>query len=130
MFSPETQVLIVDDMKTMRKLVTKSLSEMGLKNVTEAEDGQKAWDILIAGNGKFGLVISDWNMPNVSGLEFLKRVRSEEKFKTLPFVLLTAESETAQVMTAISAGVSSYLVKPFSTAALAEKLKAVHKKAA
>lgn len=128
MFDPKTQILIVDDMKTMRKLVKKACTDLGFTNFLEAEDGAQAFETLAGANPPVGLVISDWNMPNCTGLDFLKRVRAESRFKNTPFLLLTAESEAAQVATAIQAGVDNYMIKPFSTAALSEKLEAVHKK--
>ena len=125
MFANSTGILVVDDMKTMRKIVSKSLRSMGFEKITEAEDGQKAWVLLNEPPFPIELVISDWNMPNSSGLDFLKRVRASEQFKTLPFMLLTAENEAEQVKEAVVAGVSNYMVKPFTPATLGEKLKAV-----
>ncbi len=112
MFAPQTKILIVDDMMTMRKLVAKALTELGFTNLTDAE--------------QFQLIVSDWNMPKVSGLELLKTVRQMSAYKDIPFVLLTAESEKAQVIEAIQARVSGYVTKPFTTAILGEKLKSVH----
>jgi two-component system chemotaxis response regulator CheY len=128
MFANSTGILVVDDMKTMRKIVSKSLRSMGFKKITEAEDGQKAWVLLNDPPFPIELVISDWNMPNSSGLDFLKRVRADDRFKNLPFMLLTAENEAEQVKEAAIAGVSNYMVKPFTPATLGEKLKAVYAK--
>ncbi|MEO0336741.1 MAG: response regulator [Pseudomonadota bacterium] len=128
MFASSTGILVVDDMKTMRKIVTKSLKNMGFEKITEAEDGQKAWALLNDPPFPVELVISDWNMPNSTGLDFLKRVRADSRYKDLPFMLLTAENEAAQVKEAVTAGVSNYMVKPFTPATLEEKLKAVHAK--
>lgn len=128
MFDLGIKVLIVDDMKTMRKLVIRSCQEMGFKNFVEAQDGQEAWAILNSPENQVQLVISDWNMPNCTGLDLLKRVRADGRLKDLPFILLTAESEAAQVATAIQAGVDNYLVKPFQTASLKQKLEVVAKK--
>ncbi len=128
MFDPKTIILVVDDMKTMRKLVKKSCTDLGFSNFLEAEDGAQAFETLAAANPPVGLVISDWNMPNCTGLDFLKRVRAESRFKHTPFLLLTAESESSQVATAIQVGVDNYMIKPFSTNALSEKLTAVYKK--
>lgn len=127
MFKPETKILIVDDMTTMRKIVQKSLREMGFSNFVEAADGQKGWDSLNT-MGPFGLVVSDWNMPNVTGIEFLKRVRADSNLKTTPFLLLTAESEVEQVKEAVVAGVDGYVVKPFTTETLKKKIEEVAKK--
>jgi two-component system chemotaxis response regulator CheY len=128
MFDPNTKILVVDDMMTMRKLVTKSLKEIGFKDISEAKDGAEAWEALSNANPPFGLVVSDWNMPNSSGMDLLKRVRSDSKYGTLPFVLVTAENEKHQVMEAIQAGVSNYVTKPFKTEDLRTKLEAVHRK--
>lgn len=127
MFKPTTKVLIVDDMMTMRKLVKKSLSEIGFTTFEEAENGQKAW-LKLNEVKDIGLIVSDWNMPEVTGLELLKRVRADAVLKVLPFVLLTAEAEAHQVKEALSLGVDNYVIKPFTTIGLQEKLEQVHKK--
>lgn len=129
MFDYNTTVLVVDDMTTMRKIVQKALKEIGFSNFVEAADGQKAWEVLNE-TSSVGLVISDWNMPNATGLDFLKRVRSDGRYKGLPFVLLTAESELEQVKEAVMAGVDNYIVKPFTPAMLEQKLEETHKKKA
>ncbi|NCN95580.1 MAG: response regulator [Bdellovibrionales bacterium] len=128
MFDPNTPVLVVDDMKTMRKLVIRACTQLGFTNFTEAGDGAEAWSLLSASDSKIGLVISDWNMPNATGLDLLKRVRSNQKTSALPFLLLTAESEASQVQTAVAAGVDSYIVKPFTAEAIETKLKQVYAK--
>ncbi len=130
MFDPNITVLVADDMKTMRKIVIKGLMDIGFKNFLEAVDGQEAWMTLNANADKVKLVVSDWNMPNCSGLDFLKRVRADGRFKKLPFVLVTAESEMSQVAEAVSAGVDNYVVKPFKSEDLKTKLEAVYKKCA
>ncbi|RME15840.1 MAG: response regulator [Bdellovibrio sp.] len=127
MFPPETKILIVDDMKTMRKIVMKALKNMGYSNFIEAENGNIAWAKLNE-EKDIGLIISDWNMPECTGLNFLKMVRSSSDFKNTPFVLVTAESEMSQVQEAVQAGVDNYIVKPFSAQSLQEKLMAVYKK--
>lgn len=127
MFAPQTKILIVDDMMTMRKLVAKALTELGFTNLTDADNGESALEkIKLVGSEQFQLIVSDWNMPKVSGLELLKTVRQMSAYKDIPFVLLTAESEKAQVIEAIQARVSGYVTKPFTTAILGEKLKSVH----
>lgn len=126
MFDPKTKVLVVDDMLTMRKIVTKIVREIGFTDVIEASDGNEAWEKVQAGG--IGLIISDWNMPNCTGLEFLKRVRAEAKFKATPFILVTAEAEKTQVAEAVQSGVDQYVVKPFTKDALVVKLEMVHKK--
>ena len=128
MFDPSSTILVVDDMKTMRKLILKSCRDLGFSNFVEAADGNEAWNTLNEMAGKVDFVISDWNMPNCTGLEFLKKVRADQKFAAMPFVLLTAESEAKQVIEAQKAGVSNYIVKPFTTATLEQKLKQVYQK--
>lgn len=128
MFDPKIKILVVDDMMTMRKIVTKALKEMGFSDFIEAGDGAKAWEALNQSATAVSLVISDWNMPNSTGLDLLKRVRGDGRFKKLPFILLTAEAEATQVSEAIQVGVSGYMVKPFTLELLKEKLEAVHKR--
>jgi two-component system chemotaxis response regulator CheY len=122
------RVLVVDDMMTMRKLVTKCCKEIGFTDFVEAADGALAFAELEKANPPIGLVISDWNMPNLTGLDFLKKVRADARFKALPFVLVTAEAEQSQVVEAVKAGVTNYVVKPFTAQILKEKLEAAHKR--
>lgn len=128
MFDPKTRILIADDMMTMRKLVIKSLKELGFSDFLEAGDGRQAWELLSGSDLPVGLIISDWNMPNATGIDFLKRVRAESRFRHLPFLLVTAEAETAQVAEAVVAGVTDYVVKPFTTDLLKAKIASAHKK--
>jgi len=128
MFSLSTKVLVVDDMMTMRKLVSKVCKEIGFTDIVEAADGALGWEAVQNANPPIGLIISDWNMPNCTGLDFLKRVRGDSRFGKLPFVLVTAEAEQHQIVEAVKAGVSNYVVKPFTSDALKAKLEAVHKK--
>lgn len=123
------KVLVVDDMMTMRKLVIRSLKELGFEDISEAEDGAKAWQLLSAGSSQYGLVVSDWNMPNCTGLDLLKRVRGDSRYKTTPFILVTAESEKTQVIEALKSGVSAYVIKPFDTPTLKTKLEEAQQKA-
>lgn len=128
MFPPDTRILIADDMPTIRDLVKNQLKALGFKHIVEAIDGEQAMQLLIS-NFSAGtpiqLVISDWNMPKMTGLEFLKQVRASPNWANLPFVLLTSESERDQVTEAILAGVSQYVVKPFAAKIFEEKLKGV-----
>lgn len=131
MFPNTTRILVIDDMNTMRQLVKAQLKAMGFSNFLEAENGEKAYEILIGQIAKkepIELVLSDWNMPVMTGLELLKKVRAMPEFKTLPFMLVTAEGEQHQVIDAIKSGVSNYLVKPFTPAAIQEKIAAVWKR--
>ena len=128
MFDPSTFVLVVDDMSTMRKIVMKNLKELGFSNFKEAADGSQAWEVISTSQPQIGIVVSDWNMPNCTGLELLKRVRSDSRFKKLPFLLVTAEAEQHQIIEAVKAGVDQYVVKPFTKEALLEKLTLVFEK--
>ncbi len=131
MFAPTTKVLICDDMLTMRMIIKKTLTTLGFTSISDFSDGAKAWAGLedAAAKGEpFQLILSDWNMPNMTGIDLLKKVRGDERFKALPFLLITAENEKSQVMEAIQAGVSQYVVKPFTPEALKEKLESVYKK--
>lgn len=120
MFSPDTKILIVDDMLTMRKIVSKTLKNLAFSNITECKNGIEAWETLQ--NGGFQLIISDWNMPECTGIELLEKVRTDGSLGKLPFVLLTAEAETVQVQEALEKGVDNYIVKPFSADTLKTKL--------
>jgi two-component system chemotaxis response regulator CheY len=131
MFNENTRVLIIDDMNTMRQLVKGQVRAMGFKNIQEAENGEAGFKIL-AETHKAGapieLILSDWNMPVMTGIDLLKKVRATAEYKNVPFMLITAEGESSQVMEAIKSGVSNYVVKPFTPAVLQEKLLAVWKK--
>jgi two-component system chemotaxis response regulator CheY len=116
-------VLIVDDYKTMLRIIRNLLKQIDFNNVEEATDGGEALAKLKAGN--FGLVISDWNMVPMSGLELLQEVRQDSRLKTLPFIMITAESKTENVVAAKQAGVSNYIVKPFNAETLREKIEKV-----
>jgi len=127
MIPVETKILIADDMPTIRDLVKNQLKALGFKNILEATDGEQALNLLIQHESqepKVKLVISDWNMPKMSGLEFLKQVRATDQWRELPFILLTSEAERDQVTEAILAGVSQYIVKPFAGKAFEEKVNA------
>jgi len=117
------KILVVDDHQTMRQIVRRSLGELGFMNVTEAVDGMDALSKLE--KDKFGFIISDWNMPNMMGLDFLKAVRSNESYKGIPFLMVTAEAKKENVFEAAKAGVSQYIVKPFTVASLEEKIVAI-----
>jgi two-component system chemotaxis response regulator CheY len=116
-------VLIVDDYKTMLRIIRNLLRQIGFNNVDEASDGATALQKLRRDN--FGLVISDWNMEPMTGLQLLKEVRSDEKLRGLPFIMVTAESKTENVIAAKKAGVNNYIVKPFNAATLKTKMTAV-----
>lgn len=116
-------VLIVDDYKTMLRIIKNLLNQIGFKNVDEATDGEMALSKL--GEKKYGLIISDWNMEPMSGFQLLEKVRGDEKLKELPFIMITAESKTDNVVAAKKAGVSNYIVKPFNAETLKSKIASV-----
>ena len=114
------KILVVDDFATMRKVVRNMLRGIGCDNVNEAENGQEGFRM--AKTGEYGLIVSDWNMPVMTGLEFLKAVRADEKTKDIPFLMVTAESLKENIIQAIQAGASNYIVKPFTPQVFEEKL--------
>ncbi|MBJ7253049.1 MAG: response regulator [Acetobacteraceae bacterium] len=116
-------VLIVDDYRTMLRIIRNLLKQLEFNNVDEAMDGQEALAKLRAGN--FGLVISDLNMVPMTGLDLLKEVRADQRLKDMPFVMITAESKTENVVAAKQAGVSNYILKPFNAETLREKIEKV-----
>ena len=120
------KVLVVDDMSTMRRIVRNVLKQIGYTSVEEAPDGQEALKRLKGGG--FGLVVTDWNMPVMTGLELLKAIRADAELKILPVLMVTAEAQKENIIEAIQAGVSNYVVKPFTAEALLEKLTKVFAK--
>lgn len=132
MFKTTTRFLIVDDFSTMRKVIKKALFDLGYENVLEAADGVKAYELLekySQTSEPVEVVMSDWNMPNMMGIDLLKKCRIDSRYKNLPFMLITAESEQSQIIEAVRAGVSDYVIKPFSPSTLKGKLETVFKKA-
>lgn len=119
-------ILVVDDFSTMRRIVKNCLKQLGFENITEAEDGAVAWNKLQAGEFKF--IISDWNMPNMMGIDLLRNVRSSDNYKAVPFLMVTAEAQKENVLEAAKAGVSNYIIKPFTADALQQKMEAIFKK--
>jgi two-component system chemotaxis response regulator CheY len=122
------KILVVDDFPTMRRIVRNLLKELGYANVDEAEDGQVGLSRLQGGG--FDFVISDWNMPNMDGLEMLKRIRADASLSHLPVLMVTAESKKENIIAAAQAGASGYVVKPFTAATLDEKLSKILEKMA
>lgn len=120
----ELNILVVDDFPTMRKIVRQVLRQLGYNNVQEAEDGEAALRILRQ-KTDIQFVISDWNMPNMTGIELLKAVRAEPSLKGLPFLMVTAEADKENIVEAVKSGVSSYIVKPFNAATLKEKIEKI-----
>ncbi len=131
MFNTNTKFLVVDDFSTMRKIIKKVLDEIGYKNVVEAVDGRNALEVInnsFKAGDPIQFVISDWNMPNMQGIELLRACKENPQYKSLPFMLVTAESEQAQIIEAAKAGVSEYVVKPFNAATLKAKIERVYAK--
>lgn len=114
------KILIVDDFATMRKIVRTLFERLGFHKLTEAEDGVDALGKLKA--SKYDFIVSDWNMPNMMGLDLLKAVRSDANLKDIPFLMITAESQQENVVQAVQAGVSNYVVKPFNQDVMEKKL--------
>lgn len=117
------RILVVDDSSTMRRIIGNSLKEIGLINIVRADDGDVAWEIVQKGG--IDLILSDHKMPKMSGEEFLRLVRESEEFKDIPFIMITAEAFRDNVMNAIKLGVSNYIVKPFNSKQLLEKILSV-----
>ena len=117
------RILIVDDFSTMRRIVKNLLADLGYTNTAEADDGKTAWPMLES--GEFDFVVTDWNMPGMTGIDLLKAVRSSEKLRALPVLMVTAEAKRDQIIAAAQAGVSGYVVKPFTAAALQEKIEKI-----
>ncbi len=115
--------LVVDDFSTMRRIVRNLLKELGFTNVDEAEDGQVALHKLK--NSQFEFVVTDWNMPNMTGIELLRAIRADAQLKHLPVLMVTAEAKKENIIEAATAGASGYVVKPFTAATLDEKLKKI-----
>ncbi|MBW1796530.1 MAG: chemotaxis response regulator CheY [Deltaproteobacteria bacterium] len=122
----DMKVLVVDDFATMRRILKNVLKQIGFTNIIEADDGSTALSVLK--KNKVDLIMSDWNMPKVSGLELLKAVRSDESMKNIPFLMVTAEGQKDSVIQAVQAGVSNYIVKPFTAETIKEKLEQIFKK--
>lgn len=120
--------LVVDDFSTMRRIVRNLLKELGFTNVQEAEDGVDALNKLRG--EEFEFVVTDWNMPNMTGIELLKSIRADAKLKHLPVLMITAEAKKENIIEAAQAGASGYIVKPFTAATLDEKLKKIFEKMA
>lgn len=117
---PNMKFLVVDDFSTMRRIVRNLLKELGFNNVDEAEDGVVALQKLRS--GKYDFVVSDWNMPNMTGLDLLKNIRADANLKHIPVLMVTAEAKKENIIAAAQAGASGYVVKPFTAATLEEKL--------
>ncbi len=117
---PNMKILVVDDMVTMRKIVKNILKQLGFAHIDEAENGQEALQKLRSDT--FGFVVSDWNMPVMTGIDLLRAIRADEKLKATPVLMVTAEAQQSNLIEAVQAGVSNYIVKPFTAETMQEKL--------
>lgn len=114
------RILVVDDFSTMRKIIKNILRQLGFTNVVEADDGTTAWEVLNRDNIDF--IVSDWNMPQMTGIDLLRKVRSSEEYATTPFLMVTAEAQQENIIEAVQAKVSNYIVKPFTPETLGQKI--------
>jgi two-component system, chemotaxis family, chemotaxis protein CheY len=123
--SPEARILIVDDFATMRRIIKNILKQLGYSVVDEADDGNAALAKLKS--AKFDFVITDWNMPNMSGLELIKAIRADAQLKTMPILMVTAEAMKENIIEAVKAGVNNYVVKPFTAEVMKDKMAKIFK---
>jgi two-component system chemotaxis response regulator CheY len=114
------KILVVDDFSTMRRIVRNLLGDLGYTNITEADDGKSAWPLLQAGS--FDFVVTDWNMPGMTGIELLRSIRGDARIAKTPVLMVTAEAQREQIIEAAQAGVNGYIIKPFNAATLKEKI--------
>ncbi|ARP53077.1 chemotaxis response regulator CheY [Alcaligenes faecalis] len=128
MVQKNIKILVVDDFPTMRRIIKNLLKDLGYENVDEAEDGLMGLEKLR--NGNFEFVVSDWNMPNLDGLEMLKQIRADANLSSLPVLMVTAEAKKENIIAAAQAGANGYVVKPFTAATLEEKLNKIFEKMA
>ena len=119
-YDKNMRILVVDDFSTMRKIIKNILRQLELTNVVEADDGTTAWEVLNRDNIDF--IVSDWNMPKMSGIELLRKVRASEEYAATPFLMVTAEAQQENIIEAVQAKVSNYIVKPFTPETLAQKI--------
>ncbi|MCT4535327.1 MULTISPECIES: chemotaxis response regulator CheY [Halodesulfovibrio] len=119
-FDPNMRVLVVDDFSTMRRIVKNILRQLGFTNMVEADDGTTAWETL--NKDRIDFIICDWNMPQMTGIELLRKVRSSEEFADLPFLMVTAEAQQENIIEAVQAKVSNYVVKPFTAEIMKQKI--------
>jgi two-component system chemotaxis response regulator CheY len=130
MFPPETRILIVEDMSSVREVIVEMCNALGFKNVTGSSDGANAWQTIQNAPEEFGIIISDLNMPKGSGMDLLIRLRAAERFKKTIFLMISAAFDEQNIVRAIKNGADHYLVKPFNAHDLGEKLKIVYQKRA
>ncbi len=119
----DMKILVVDDFSTMRRIIKNLLRDLGFTNTDEADDGNTALPMLKT--GKYDFLVTDWNMPGMTGIELLKTVRDDDDLKSLPVLMVTAEAKRDQIVAAAQAGVNGYVVKPFTAAVLKEKIEKI-----
>ncbi|MFT5691799.1 MAG: two-component system chemotaxis response regulator CheY [Oceanicoccus sp.] len=119
----DMKILIVDDFSTMRRIIKNLLRDLGFTNTAEADDGSTALPMLQ--NGNFDFLVTDWNMPGMTGIDLLKAVRADDRLKNMPILMVTAEAKREQIVEAAQAGVNGYVVKPFTAAVLKEKIEKI-----
>ena len=118
------KILVVDDSSTMRRIIKNTLNRLGYQDLFEAENGAQAWEVLQQ-NPDITVLVTDWNMPEMNGLELVQKVRAEDRYTDMPIIMVTTEGGKGEVITALKAGVNNYIVKPFTPQVLKEKLEAV-----
>lgn len=128
MFPRESRILLAEDMSSVREIVVETFYVLGFDNIVECKDGAEAWEKIQNDPQGFSLVVSDFRMPNSNGMDLLIRIRASEKFKNLPFLMISSQSDKVNILSAISAGADHYLVKPFEAMDLLDKLKVIHEK--
>jgi len=114
------RILVVDDFSTMRRIIKNILRQLGFNNIVEADDGSTAWEVL--NKDKIDFIVSDWNMPEMPGIDLLRKVRASEEFADMPFLMVTAEGLQENIIEAVQAKVSNYIVKPFTAETLKQKI--------
>ncbi|MBU1003332.1 MAG: chemotaxis response regulator CheY [Proteobacteria bacterium] len=119
-YDKNMRVLVVDDFSTMRRIIKNILRQLGFNNIVEADDGSTAWETL--NKDKIDFIVSDWNMPELPGIDLLRKVRASEEFKDIPFLMVTAEGLQENIIEAVQAKVSNYIVKPFTAETLGQKI--------
>jgi two-component system chemotaxis response regulator CheY len=120
------RVLVVDDFSTMRRIIKNILRQLGFNNIVEADDGTTAWETINRDHIDF--IISDWNMPQMTGIDFLRKVRASDQFAAMPFLMVTAEAQQENIIEAVQARVSNYIVKPFTAETLGQKIDKIFEK--
>jgi two-component system chemotaxis response regulator CheY len=119
-YDENMRVLVVDDFSTMRRIVKNILRQLNFNNIVEADDGTTAWEVL--NREKIDFIVSDWNMPQMTGIELLRRVRASEQHAEIPFLMVTAEAQQENIIEAVQAKVSNYIVKPFTAETMKQKI--------